>query len=103
GAGDLERARRVRSGPQARDLDAPLAREILPGDRGRARGDLARRALRHEVPAVGAGAGPQVDDVIRLTDRLLVVLDHDHGVAEVAELPDACEPPAVVPLGPPDR
>src|SRR5207302_7666127 len=103
GAEDLDLARRVRSGPQARDLDAPLAREILPGDRGRARGDLARRALRHEVPAVGAGAGSQVDDVIRLTDRLLVVLDHDHRVAEVAELLERCEQPAVVALVQPDR
>ena len=47
--------------------------------------DLARRALRDDLAAVLARAGPHVDDVVGGADRLLVVLDDDHRVAEVAQ------------------
>ena len=36
-------------------------------------------------PAVLAGAGAEVDEVVGGAHRLLVVLDHDHRVAEVAQ------------------
>jgi len=32
-----------------------------------------------------AGAGPEVDDVIRRPDGFFVVLDHDDGVAQIAQ------------------
>ena len=47
--------------------------------------DLRGRALRHDVPAVRAGARPEIDDVIGGADRILVVLDDDHGIAGVAQ------------------
>ena len=40
--------------------------------------------------AVLAGAGPDVDDPVGLPDGLLVVLDHEHGVAEVAQAARGC-------------
>jgi hypothetical protein len=39
-----------------------------------------------DLPAMHAGAGADVEDVIGLADRLLVMLDHDHRVALVAQV-----------------
>ena len=50
-----------------------------------------------------AGAGADVDDVIGGEDRVLVVLDHDHGVAEVAQPLQRFQKPGVVALMQPDR
>ena len=47
--------------------------------------DLLRRSLGDDPPAVLAGARPEVDDVVGRAHRPLVVLDDDHGVAEVAQ------------------
>ena len=47
--------------------------------------DLGGRALRHDVAAMHAGAGADVEHVIGQADGVLVMLDHDHGVAEVAQ------------------
>ena len=47
--------------------------------------DLCRRALGDDASAVHARAGAEVDDVVRLPDRVLVVLDDDDRVAEVAQ------------------
>ena len=43
-------------------------------------------ALEADRAAVGAGAGPEVDDVVGDRDRLGLVLDDQHGVALVAQL-----------------
>ena len=49
-----------------------------------------RRSLgacpRRRPAAVHAGAGAHVDHVVGHADGVLVVLDHDHGVAEVAQV-----------------
>ena len=50
-----------------------------------------------------AGAGADVDHVIGGEDRVLVVLDHDHGVAEVAQPLQRFQKPRVVALMQPDR
>ena len=44
-----------------------------------------RRALEDHAPAVLARARTEIDDVVRGADRLLVVLDDDDGVAEIAQ------------------
>ena len=46
---------------------------------------LVRRALEDDVAAMLAGAGPEIDHVVGRADRLLVVLDDDDRVAEVAQ------------------
>ena len=60
--------------------------------------DVLRRALRNDLPAVLAGAGADVDHVVRRFDGFLVVFDHDHGVAEVAEVLEGFEEAGVVAL-----
>ena len=62
-----------------------------------------RRALGDDVPAVDAGAGPHVDDIVGGADRVLVVLDDEHGVAEVAQALEGDEEPVVVALVEADR
>ena len=47
--------------------------------------DLVRRAFGDDVPAVNAGARPHVDHVIGGADGFLIMLHHDHGVAEIAQ------------------
>ncbi len=59
----------------------------------RARFDFGRRALRHDLAAVRAGAGADVDHVIGRANGVFVVLDDDHGVADVAQVFQRAEQP----------
>jgi hypothetical protein len=54
------------------------------------------------VAAVLPRPGPEVDEVVGLAHRLLVVLDDDDRVAEVAQLLERGEQPPVVALVQPD-
>ena len=54
-------------------------------------------------PPCSPAPGPDVDDVVGDADRLLVVLDDDHGVAEVAQADQRVDEPVVVALVQPDR
>jgi hypothetical protein len=49
------------------------------------------------------GAQAEIDDVVGRSDRFLVVLDDDHGVAEIAQPGQRDEQRAVVALVKPDR
>ena len=55
------------------------------------------------MAAVHAGAGADVDHVVGGADGVLVVLDHDHRVAEVAQPPQRFQEPGVVALVQADR
>ena len=68
-----------------RRVDRPPARKKLPGRRRLAREHVVQRALHHDTSAVNARSGSHLDDVIGGTDRVLVVLDDDHRVADVAQ------------------
>ena len=46
---------------------------------------VVERALHDDLAAVDAGPGPHLDDVVGGADRVLVVLDDDDGVADVAQ------------------
>ena len=50
------------------------------------------------MAAVLARAGPEVDDVVGRADRLLVVLDDDNRVAQIAQARERREQLAIVPL-----
>ena len=50
-----------------------------------------------------AGAGAHVHDVVGGQDRLLVMLDHDDAVAEVAQAVERLQEPRIVALMQPDR
>ena len=64
---------------------------------------LLGRALRHELAAVLAGAGAEVHHVVGRPHRALVMLDHDHGVAEVAQPLERGDQALVVALVQADR
>ena len=85
----------LRSGP----LDGErLAREVLAGEALRGRITSSRPSRRHDVPAVDARARPEVDDVVGGAQGLLVVLDDDEGVADVAQVHERVDEPLVVAL-----
>ena len=52
----------------------------------------------HDLAALLPRARADVDDPVRRADGVLVVLDHDEGVAEVPELDERLDEPPVVPL-----
>ena len=97
-------APRVAGRRARRRLDRALAAQVRAGQRSVAvLEQLRRRALEDHVAAVLAGAGPEVDDVVGGADRLLVVLDDDDGVAEIAQPRERREQRAVVALVQADR
>ena len=55
------------------------------------------------MAAVNAGAGADVEHPVGGADGVLVVLDHDHGVAEVAQPLQGFEEPRIVALVQADR
>ena len=103
GADDRQLAARLGGAAPRRDRDRPLARQELAGQRSGIGGDLGRRSLGDDLAAVHAGARADVDDIIGGPDRVLVVLDHDHRIAEAAQAPERVEQPRVVALVQADR
>ena len=102
------RAPRTRRAPRGSrrslgHLDPALAGEVLAGQRGGILGDFGRRAGGDHVATVLAGAGAEVDEVVGGEHRALVVLDHDHGVAEVAQPVEGRDQLLVVALVQADR
>ena len=83
--------------------DLARAGEILAGERVRVGHDLGRRALGDDLAAMDAGGRADVDDVVGLADGVLVMLDDDDRVAEVAEVPERVEQAGVVALVQADR
>jgi hypothetical protein len=86
-----------------RHRDRAPPREELPGDRAFRLLHLSGGALRDDVAAVLAGAWPHVDEVVGRAHHLLVVLDDEHGVAEVAQPLERADQLVVVALVEPDR
>ena len=54
-------------------------------------------------PPVDPGAGADVDDPVRSQDRILVVLDDDDGIAEVAQPSQCVQQACIVALMQADR
>ena len=86
-----------------RHRHGPLAAEVGAGDRARLAEDGLERAVGDDLAAELARPGPDVDHPVGRPDRLLVVLDDEHGVAEVAEPGQRRDQLRVVPLVEPDR
>jgi hypothetical protein len=80
------------------DRHHEFAGEILAGDRVGVADQVLDLALRDDVAAVDAGAGADVEHMVGGADGVFVVLDHDHGVAEVAEPPQRFKEAGVVAL-----
>lgn len=79
GARDLERAA-PRIAALIGKTHHARAREVGSRARIRTGHDLFRRAGAHHLAAVFARTGPHVDHVIRGTNGVLVMLDHDYGI-----------------------
>jgi hypothetical protein len=71
----------ARSGSRCAGCRTGIGRSARPGWRR-----FDRRALGDDLAAVHAGAGAEVDHMVGGADGVLVVLDDDHGVAEVAQM-----------------
>src|SRR5205823_1056176 len=84
-------------------VDLALARQVLPGDRRLRLEQILDRAGHDDLAAVLARAGADVDDVIGDANRLLVVLDDDHGIAEVPQAHERLDQAPVVALVQADR
>src|SRR5262249_33937340 len=82
---------------------AALAGQVLTGQRILRGEDVLELSLRDDLAAVRAGAGADVEDVVGGADRVLVVLDDDDRVAEVAQARQRAEQALVVALVQADR
>ena len=80
-----------------------IAAEVVGGDRTLVAEQLIQRAGMDELAPVLPRSGPDVQDPVRRTDRLLVVLHDDQRVAEVSKPHERRDQPVVVPLVQPDR
>ena len=78
--------------------DFPRAGEELPGQGVRVAHDLLGRAAGHDLAAVHARARADVHDVVRLAHGVLIVLDDDDGVADVAQVLEGPQQAVVVAL-----
>jgi hypothetical protein len=98
GADDLEFLLPGRFTALGGHLDREFAGEILAGDRARIGHDVARRALGDDLAAMHTGMGSDVDHVIGGEDRVLVMLDHDDRVADIAQVLERFQQPGIVAL-----
>ena len=83
-AGKREPAPRLAA--RHRHGDRLAAHEVSRGERARVRAELVLRAAEHDLAAPVAGAGAELDHVIRGFDEATVVLDHDDRVARLRQL-----------------
>ena len=86
------RAARLRHG------NKPPAAEILAGNRFRTGDNIVHRAAGHEMAAVRARSGADIDQKIRRAHRVLVVLDDDQRIAQIAQVFQRPQKPVVVAL-----
>src|SRR5215213_10005125 len=84
--------------PCGRDRNLERAAEIPPGERGRVARHLVDGAARDDDAAVLTSPRPEVEQIVGRTHRLVVVLDYDHRVPEIAQLAQRVEQPRVVTL-----
>ena len=73
------------------DGDPPRAGEVLAGDAPGLGDHRGQRSGGDDLAAAHAGTGTEIDEVIGRPHRVLVVLDHDDGVALVAEPGEASQ------------
>ena len=78
-------------------FDPHFAVEVLCGDGVRPE-HVLRRALEHHFAALASGLGAYVHYVVGVEHHVLVVLYHDDGVAQVAQLLERLDEAVVVSL-----
>ncbi len=102
GALDLEHLTGQRP-PRLRHRDLFATAQVPPGDRPLDLADPGDWSAVDDLSAVLTGSRPDVDHPVALANRLLVVLDDDDGVAEVAQPGQRVDEPPVVALVQSDR
>ena len=85
------------------DRDRAAAGEIIGGEAVLVGEHLVERALADDLAAMDAGARAHVDHIIGVADRILVMLDDEHGVAEIAQPLERDQQPLIVALVEADR
>ena len=81
-----------------RDGDVFHPAKIFSGQAFLVGDDLSRRALCDDMAAMHAGARTHVDHMVGGADGVLVMLDHQHGVAHVAQALEGFQQLAIVAL-----
>ena len=69
-----------------RNRDPAFAAEVLSGERLRAGADILNRARRYYRAAVYARSGTDIDDIVGRAHSVLVVLNNNERIAEVAQI-----------------
>ena len=87
---------------RSRDGDPRPAGEIIRRRRIFCPKHFRDRSLRDDFAAARAGAGAEIENVIRRSNRFFIVFDHDDRIPEIAEPAKRCEQPRVVALMQPD-
>jgi hypothetical protein len=82
--------------PARRDRDREIAAEILRGQRALILQQVLERAREHHAPALLARPEAQIDNRVADANHVLVVLDDQHGIALVAELPEDVDEAQIV-------
>ena len=88
--------RAVRLAALGTHLNLHSAGDVSAGERVRLAHDFLGRAMRDQISAMASGAGAEVDHVIRAANGFFVVLDHQHGVAQIAQIFQRGQQPAIV-------
>ena len=94
--GHVPHAGRGEARGPARRLHLPVAPQVRPRHRPPAREQAREAAEVHHLPAARAGARAHVEHEVRGPDHVGVVLDHDEGVAGVAQALQHGDQPADV-------
>src|SRR5690606_37503631 len=86
-----------------RDGNDASSGQVVTGDGIGGGSDVFQGAGGDDLAAVLSRPGADVDDVVGHPHRVLVVLDHDQGVAQVAQADQRLDQALVVPLVEADR
>src|SRR5215210_6422050 len=100
---DADHATPVRRATHRRNRNFDLTAQVAPSDRFFVRPHFLDGAFGDNETAVLSGSGTEIDQVIGGLHRLLVVLDDDDGVAEIAQLSQSVQQPGIVALVQSDR
>src|SRR5687768_4245977 len=92
----------IHAAPRLRHRDPELSAEVAAGQGFARVQHLLELTFGHDLAAEPAGARAEIDHVVRGADRILVVLDDDHGVPQIAQALERREQPLVVALVEPD-
>ena len=84
-------------------FDLHFPGDIGPGQRVGRLHDVFGSAVRDQAAAVASSPGSQIDDIVGSTNRILIVLDHQHGVAKIAQVFERQQQAIVVAMMQSDR